>query len=88
VYELLMTQRADGSFPRSSVLTQWLGAARSAALDAACKAHDERLVLTALVIALLTREAPERDSEWRPALNKAKAFCAKLGGDFDAAVLL
>ena len=72
-----MTQRADGTFTRSGVLEAWLGSGPSARLDEAIRAHGEALASTALVIALLQRDEPARETEWRPAVDKAKAWLAK-----------
>ncbi|HBQ16837.1 MAG TPA: hypothetical protein DEF51_38785, partial [Myxococcales bacterium] len=54
VFDLLMTQKADGRFDRSAVLDAWLGADRVAKLDAALTSHGDG-VITALVVALLER---------------------------------
>jgi Ca-activated chloride channel family protein len=88
VFDLLMTQRADGSFLRSPVLERWLGTERSVALTEACKLHAENLVVTSVVIALLSREAADRESEWRPALAKARRFCAQQAASFDAGTIV
>lgn len=80
VFDLLMTQKADGRFERSPLLLAWLGADRADALARAIAQHGEPLV-TAVVIALLAREAPDRESEWRPAVSKAERWLAKQGSD-------
>jgi Ca-activated chloride channel family protein len=87
VFELLMTQRADGSFPISRELTSWLDAETNARLREAAKAHGEAVAATALVIALLARDEPARETEWRPAVTKAKAWLAGQP-TFDAARVL
>jgi hypothetical protein len=84
-----MTQRADGTFPRSPALIAWLGPDRKQRLDGALKANtDERLVLTALVVLLLERECADRAGEWKPALAKARAWLAKQAASFDAASIV
>jgi Ca-activated chloride channel homolog len=89
LYDLLMTQRADGTFPRSPALIAWLGPDRKQRLDAALKANtDERLVLTALVVLLLERECSDRVAEWKPALAKARAWLGKQAASFDAAPIV
>ena len=55
LFELLMTQQADGSFRLSPVLQQWLGQ-RWPAVKAAAEHHGEALVATAVVVALLRRK--------------------------------
>ena len=50
LFELLMTQQADGSFRLSPVLQQWLGQ-RWPAVKAAAEHHGEALVATAVVVA-------------------------------------
>ena len=82
LYDLLMTQRADGSFPLSRVLSDWLGSARSERLRQACAQHGEALVVTSVAMGLIARDEPERASEWTPALSKARAFCLKQGATF------
>jgi Ca-activated chloride channel family protein len=88
VYDLLMTQRADGSFAESAVLNRWLGRERLTRMRAAYEASGEALVVTSVVVALLEREEPGRESEWLPAVTKARAFCAKQPGAFDAGTLV
>ncbi|MDQ3036819.1 MAG: hypothetical protein M3Y87_30780, partial [Myxococcota bacterium] len=88
VFDLLMTQKADGRFERTPTLDAWLGAARRAPLDAAIATHGEALACTAVVIALLEAEAADRDSEWRPAVDKAKAWLAAKGASVDGASIV
>src|SRR4029450_11128586 len=63
LFELLMTQQADGSFRLSPVLQHWLGP-RWPAVKAAAEHHGETLVATAVVVALLAQEAADRADEW------------------------
>lgn len=87
LYDVLATQRADGSFRSSSALRAWLGAS-AAALDAQIAAHGEALAVTAVVLALFERDEASREPEWRQAANKARAWLAAQPGRVDAAVVL
>jgi Ca-activated chloride channel family protein len=78
LFELLMTQQADGSFRLSPILQQWLGQ-RWSAVKAAAEEHGEALVATAVVAALLAREAADRADEWGPAVAKAQHWLAHQG---------
>lgn len=88
LYDLLMTQRADGRFESSPALLRWLGTERAARLAAATAQAGEASVVTALVVLLLEREASERSAEWKPAVHKARAWLAAQPTTFDAASLL
>jgi Ca-activated chloride channel family protein len=88
VFDLLMTQKADGRFVRSPLLEQWLGSSRAARLLDAIRDHGEASAVTAVVVALLAKEAPERESEWRPAVRKAEAWLAKQGARIDATLVV
>jgi Ca-activated chloride channel homolog len=88
LYDLLMTQRADGTFPRSPVLAAWLGDARTQKLDAALSGTDERLVVTAVVVLLLERDCADRIGEWKPALAKARAWLSKQAASFNASPIV
>ena len=89
LFALLMTQRADGSFARSFVLTAWLGPEREAHLGAALASAgvEEAIAITATVLHLLQREHSDREDEWRPAAAKARAWLAKQPAQFDASAL-
>ena len=78
LFELLMTQQADGSFRLSPVLQHWLGQ-RWQAVKAAAEQHGEALVATAVVVALLAQEAADRADEWGPAVAKAQRWLAQQG---------
>jgi Ca-activated chloride channel homolog len=78
LFELLMTQQADGSFRLSPVLQQWLGQ-RWQAVKTAAEHHGEGLVATAVVVALLAQEAADRADEWSPAVAKAQHWLAQQG---------
>lgn len=82
LFELLLGQRADGSFHMTSVLEIWLGK-RIGAVRTAIDQHGEALVVTAVVVALLAREASERAAEWTAAVRKAKRWLGKQGQQFD-----
>jgi Ca-activated chloride channel family protein len=88
LYELLMTQSAAGSFAKSAVFMAWLAPAAAARLAQALATQDERLVVTAVVVLLLERQQPDRQSEWRPAVNKANAWLAKQSARFDPSSVL
>ena len=76
LFEVLMTQRADGSFEPSDALSAWLGTERSEKLALAVDQHGAAVAVTAAVIALLEREEPLREPEWRAAASKARAWLA------------
>jgi len=78
LFDLLMTQQADGSFRLSAVLQHWLGS-RWQAVKAAAEQHGEGLVATAVVVALLAQEAADRADEWGPAVAKAQRWLAQQG---------
>lgn len=82
LYELLMTQRAEGSFPKSQVLLSLLGPARERRLTQAIDQYGESEVVTAIIVRLLEMEHQERQSEWLPAVTKAKAWLAKQNSSF------
>jgi Ca-activated chloride channel homolog len=87
LFELLMTQQADGSFRLSPVLQQWLGQ-RWPAVKAAAEHHGEALVATAVVVALLAQEAADRADEWGPAVAKAQHWLAQQGRHIAVETLL
>jgi Ca-activated chloride channel homolog len=83
IFDLLMTQRAEGSFPSSKILLSLLGAARERQLTQAIEKHGEVEAVTATVVLLLEEEHLDRESEWRPAITKAKAWLAKHNSSFE-----
>lgn len=85
LFDLLGTQRADGRFPWSPALEAWLGASRAAKLEA--RADDPALV-TAVVLALLEREAADARDLWRPAAAKARRWLDTHPTDADVDDLL
>jgi Ca-activated chloride channel homolog len=88
LYDLLMTQSAAGSFAKSAALTVWLEPEAAAKLTQALPKQDEHVVVTAFVLLLLERRETARESEWRPAANKAKEWLAKQSPHFDATAML
>jgi Ca-activated chloride channel family protein len=78
LFDLLMTQQADGSFRLSTVLQDWLGQ-RYQAVRVAAAQHGDALVATAVVIKLLAQEAADRADEWGPAAAKAQRWLAQQG---------
>jgi hypothetical protein len=87
LFELLMTQQADGSFRLSPILQQWLGP-RWPAVKAAAEHHGEALVATTVVVALLTQEAANRADEWGPAVAKAQHWLVQQGHHIAVETLL
>ena len=87
LYDLLLTQRADGGFPLSEPLAQRLGSALAFARKASSQ-HGELLVATTLVLALLERDETDRADEWRPAAAKARRFLEKQGVEWDPSEVL
>lgn len=73
LYALLLTQKADGSFPPSPPLRERLGERRSA-FEKASAAHGEAIAATAAVLALLSLEEAPRREEWEPAARKAERW--------------
>ncbi len=87
LYDLLLTQHADGSFGFSQPLDDWLGKETLAKVRESSDTHGEALVVTAVVLALLGRDEVARIGEWRPAARKAHRFLKRHGG-FDGKALL
>lgn len=84
LYELLLTQRADGSFALSAGLLQRLGDRADAARAQAAR-HGESVVATALVLRWLEDHQAARRDEWLAAATKARAWLARQAASFDAA---
>ena len=87
LFDLLMTQQADGSFRLSAVLQHWLGQ-RWQAVKAAAELHGEALVATAVVVKLLAQEASDRADEWGPAVAKAQRWLERQGPHIAVEALL
>jgi len=77
VYAVLMTQRADGSFPVSEFLLALLGPKQLKGIMAFRGAAQVRIA-TSLVVAVLERDHRHRESLWRPGVRKAKAWLESL----------
>jgi hypothetical protein len=54
----------------------------------AAEHHGEALVATAVVIALLAREAADRAEEWGPAVTKAQQWLVQQGQHMQVEALL
>jgi Ca-activated chloride channel family protein len=87
LFDLLMTQQADGSFRLSEALLRWLGS-RAAKVEAAAAKQGEALVATAVALELLRTEAADRADEWKPAAAKAERWLAGQGRPVEVAELL
>jgi len=77
LYDLLLTQKADGSFERSSVLEQVLGAERWREVLAAIIQKGEAVAITEAVLTYLQEKESARTGEWSAAAAKAKRFLGK-----------
>jgi Ca-activated chloride channel family protein len=84
LFDVLMTQTAGGSFKLNPALAKWLGAERMKRLAPHLQALDEAIVVTSVVIAILERDHADRESEWRPAVTKARGWLARQSASFDA----
>ena len=73
LYDLLMTQAADGSFPLGDVLLALLEG-RADEARAAAKRHGDDVVGTALALAVLAATFADRQDEWTAAAKKAKRW--------------
>jgi len=87
LFDLLLEQRADGSFTLSAALRRYL-AATWTQIQAAAKAHGEQRVATTLVLTVLERKAADRKAEWSAAARKAEAWLAKQGGRVEVSGLM
>ena len=76
VFDVLMTQFADGHFEMSGPLRAWLGQ-RSTAVEK--EAQSTPNVITAVVVALCYKEASNHQQEWSRAIKKAKAYLKQHG---------
>ena len=87
LYDLLLTQRADGSFLLTPALESWLGN-RAKQVREEAKKRGEALVATAVVVALLATEMADREGEWKMGVEKAKKWLAKQGEQVDGGKLI
>jgi Ca-activated chloride channel family protein len=88
MYRILLTQSAGGHFKLNPFVAEWLGADRAERLKAQFGKVSEAVAVTAVIVALLERDHRDRESEWRPAVVKAKAWLAKQPVTFDANTVL
>ncbi|MCB9644714.1 MAG: VWA domain-containing protein [Myxococcales bacterium] len=73
VMDLLLTQRADGSFPDSGALRDWLGAQWSA-VQARATQNSALVVYTLVALALLRTKAAAQRNLWTRAEQKAQRW--------------
>jgi len=88
LYDLLLTQRADGAFPWSMDLAACLGDRVSDARRAMKTAADADVVVTAIVLAVLERDFGADEEQWRGAADKARRWLSAQATSFDAAAFL
>ncbi len=74
IMELLLTQRADGSFPESPTLRAWLGARWQAVQTRAQQQAHPMQIYTLAALALLRKEAHAHKSLWSRAEAKAQRW--------------
>ena len=80
VFDLLMTQRADGSFPLSAALNKWLGEMDKDKAEILKEEVDKNpVIITAVVVAVLEKKAARHQAEWKRAAQKARAYLQKNG---------
>jgi Ca-activated chloride channel family protein len=87
LFDVLMTQHADGRFEPSDALAVLLGPTLADRLEEAAETHPPALVATAVLVAWLPVHRAERSAEWTPAVRKAEAWLATQPA-FDATPLL
>lgn len=87
LYDLLLTQQADGSFALVPALLDWLGAAEPKIREAS-RVHGESVVATAAALFLLARDEAKRESEWRLAAQKAETWLRKQGTTVDIQAII
>ncbi len=84
---LLATQQPDGSFLMGRDLMRWLGAQTDVIMNASA-VHGEALVVTKVVVSLLSNDAAERVSDWRPAVERAQRWLTHQNDTLDIEPLL
>ena len=87
LYDLLLTQRANGTFLLTPALESWLGD-RARRVRKEVEKRDEALVATAVVVALVAAEMADRREEWKMAMEKAKKWLAKQAEQIDGGKLI
>lgn len=85
LYDVLLTQFADGHFEWSAALPGLFGSHTTAVGQAA--ASRPALVLTACVVWWLENRAASRSGEWGPAVAKARRWLTAQPDNFDAATV-
>ncbi len=85
MFDLLMTQRADGAFVDSAALRRWVDGAK---LEAAAKQHDALAAATAAALAVLERHFGGHREEWEVASDKATAWLKRHGVSLGGEALL
>ncbi len=77
LYDVLLTQKANGSFALGAEISTLIGVENYAALEAAKGAQDATLLATSAVVFWLENRASERRGEWSAAVTKARGWLAK-----------
>ncbi len=86
LFAVLMTQRAEGSFPLSDHLLRWLGE-KAAVVSAQARRSGERLIATTAVLLWLDLRAGNRRVEWVRAAQKAQHWLSQQPNPPSAAAL-
>ncbi len=86
LYDVLLTQAADGHFPASNALTAWLGARRPT-FDAVAARIGADVAWTLCALAYLETAASAQADEWRAAATKAAGYLASAQAPLDVAGL-
>ena len=86
LFAVLMTQRAEGSFPLSDPLLRWLGE-KAAVVSAQARRSGERLIATTAVLLWLDLRAGNRREEWTRAAQKAQHWLNRQPNPPSAAIL-
>lgn len=86
LYDVLLTQAADGHFPASRALTAWLGAHATTFEGIAARIGSD-VAWTLCTLAYLEIDAGTRGDEWRAAAEKARSYLARVSATLDVAGL-
>jgi Ca-activated chloride channel family protein len=81
LYDLLLTQRADGSFPLGETLFTLTKSAKDELRRASIE-HGEAVVATTIALQILVEGFADREDEWRAAANKAQRWLDSKGSTF------
>ncbi|MFT6400495.1 MAG: Ca-activated chloride channel family protein [Bradymonadia bacterium] len=87
LYDVLLTQRANGSFTFGTELERLIGETNFAGLESSLGSAPDELIATAAVVHWLTTRASARRSEWATAVSKAEGWLTKQA-TFDVTCLL